>query len=156
MKKFKFLAIVLALVIGISSCKKEEKAVENNSIIVGTWILVKEVSKTYKNNVLLKEDVYEIPSIQAALALPIQSGLFLKNDGTGNYYERGGVFPITYTVQSNSILTIISDGGKYTDIHPIILLNNTDLVYLERGTIERGTANTNGERTDTEYSLKRQ
>lgn len=37
MKNLKFLVIALALVIGISSCKKEEKAVVDNISIVGKY-----------------------------------------------------------------------------------------------------------------------
>ncbi len=151
MKNLKFLVIALALVIGISSCKKEEKAAVIDSIsIVGTWVLVKDVSRTYKDGIFVKEDIYQVPNIQVALTSPIKDGLVLKNDGTGDYYEKGGAFPITYSVQGNATLTIRQQDGKYTDTHQILLLNSTDLVYLETGTTYTG-----GYSNDNEYSLKR-
>jgi hypothetical protein len=104
MKNLKFLAIVLALLIGIYSCKKEEKAVVDNTSIVGKWLNIKKEYKTYENGVFKNSD-------STAEDVDI---LEFKTDGTYTYFQENYLENGTYTITNGgkNVTIVVNRKGK--------------------------------------------
>ncbi len=123
MKNLKFLVIALALVIGISSCKKEENASSNNASIVGKWFFTKDAVKSYRNGVITKDTVYTPSS---------SNNIEFKVDGRGDLWDSDTV-SFTYTLQNEGKKLTINYPENDKMEYDIKLLNNNELVlYDER------------------------
>lgn len=156
MKNLKFLVIALALLIGIASCKKEEKAVVVDNPIVGTWVITKELRKGYRNGNLTSESINPYNK-EENLALPLTDvsveAFEFKNDGTGNYYEKGKIEEV-FNYNSNSVNIVIFWNGTLKEDHTIKSFNNNVLVL---NTETEKTKNSEGEVIfyTREFTLKR-
>lgn len=107
MKNLKFLVIALALVIGISSCKKEEKSTDDNntikSRIIGTWILQKTETNEFENGVLKFTD----NEVEKG-----ENSTEFKNDGTLTATDNNGISSGIYTITNNGKSLNITTEGK--------------------------------------------
>lgn len=140
MKNLKFLVIALALIVGVSSCKKEK----NDTSIIGKWFMKSRVNKDFTNG--------ELKSENTKTNFTSQDFIEFKDGGVVILGEGELVETATYRLSNDKkMLTLIEkDGGE--DSYVIKTLNATDMVlYAEYTENEDGIIYKDTE----EISLKR-
>lgn len=144
MKNLKFLVIALTLIIGVSSCKKEDNGNNINSTsILGKWYLKKRVTNNFVNGVSSGENI--------SSNFTIKDYTEFKTDGIGLNGDDGQEYPFTYKLTNEGKnLTFTEDGD--TDSYTISTITDTELIlYMESVYNQDGIVNKYTE----ELTLKR-